>query len=205
MVSGALGVAVVGSLVSSLYSDRRRRLARRAARPGPGGGRGLGRGGERDRGRTFLRNAASALLATTGDAFTQAMGIGLLVAAALAGAMAVVVLRFLPAREPADAHSHEPRAPAALSRRRPSVRTEGRRLDDPRRAGPRCRLLGDQAGLDMPAANGQRVRTEFAPIERFVREEMEAQRIPGLALGIIEDDRITYLRGFGKADDSGGR
>ena len=32
---------------------------------------------------------------------------------------------------------------------------------------------------------------------------MAAQRIPGLALGIVKDDRITYLRGFGKADDSG--
>ena len=35
MVSGALGVAVVGSLVSSLYSDRCRRLPRRAARRTP--------------------------------------------------------------------------------------------------------------------------------------------------------------------------
>jgi hypothetical protein len=40
------------------------------------------------------------LLATVGDAYTQAMGIGLLVAAALAAATAVVVLRLLPAREP---------------------------------------------------------------------------------------------------------
>ena len=32
---------------------------------------------------------------------------------------------------------------------------------------------------------------------------MAAQRIPGLALGIVKDDRIAYLRGFGKADDSG--
>ena len=32
---------------------------------------------------------------------------------------------------------------------------------------------------------------------------MKAQRIPGLALGIVKDDRIAYVRGFGKADDSG--
>ena len=110
MVSGALGVAVVGSLVSSLYSERCRRLARRAARPGAGGGRGLGRRGQRDRG-PASPDAASSLLATTGDAFTQAMGTGLLVAAALAAAMAVIVIRFLPPREPVDAHSHEPRVP----------------------------------------------------------------------------------------------
>ena len=32
---------------------------------------------------------------------------------------------------------------------------------------------------------------------------MAAQRIPGLALGIVEGDRIAYVRGFGEADDSG--
>ena len=32
---------------------------------------------------------------------------------------------------------------------------------------------------------------------------MKVQRIPGLALGIVRDDRIAYVRGFGKADDSG--
>ena len=32
---------------------------------------------------------------------------------------------------------------------------------------------------------------------------MAAQRVPGLALGIVEDGRIAYVRGFGKADDSG--
>jgi hypothetical protein len=44
-------------------------------------------------------NAASDLLATTGDAFTQAMGIGLAVGAALVAATAVLVLRLLPTRE----------------------------------------------------------------------------------------------------------
>ena len=32
---------------------------------------------------------------------------------------------------------------------------------------------------------------------------MGAQRIPGLALGIVEGDRIVHIRGFGKADSSG--
>jgi CubicO group peptidase (beta-lactamase class C family) len=63
--------------------------------------------------------------------------------------------------------------------------------------------LASRPGSDMPAANGQRPAPKFAAIERFVRGEMAAQRIPGLALGITENDRITYLRGFGKADDSG--
>jgi hypothetical protein len=46
-------------------------------------------------------DASAGMLAETGEAFTQAMGIGLLVAAALAAAAAVIVLRFLPARESA--------------------------------------------------------------------------------------------------------
>jgi CubicO group peptidase (beta-lactamase class C family) len=54
-----------------------------------------------------------------------------------------------------------------------------------------------------PAANGADTGARFAEIERFVRDEMAAQRVPGLALGIVEGDRIIYVRGFGTADDSG--
>ena len=96
MVSGALGVAVVGSLVSSLYStdvegslDALPANAQAAAESSVGAASAIAA--------QLPPNAASALLATTGDAFTQAMGTGLLVAAALAGAMAVIVIRFLPA------------------------------------------------------------------------------------------------------------
>jgi CubicO group peptidase (beta-lactamase class C family) len=44
---------------------------------------------------------------------------------------------------------------------------------------------------------------DFAAIDNFVETEMDAQRIPGLALGIVEGDRIVHLRGFGEADPSG--
>src|SRR5215218_10317168 len=63
--------------------------------------------------------------------------------------------------------------------------------------------LVSRPGSDAPAANGAGTAPEFAAIERFVQKEMAAQRIPGLALGIVKDDRISYIRGFGKADDSG--
>jgi CubicO group peptidase (beta-lactamase class C family) len=63
--------------------------------------------------------------------------------------------------------------------------------------------LVSSPGSDTPTANGARAAPEFAAIERFVQDEMAAQRIPGLALGIVKDDRIAYLRGFGKADESG--
>jgi CubicO group peptidase (beta-lactamase class C family) len=54
-------------------------------------------------------------------------------------------------------------------------------------------------GSDAPAANGAAAASSFADIESFVLDEMAAQRIPGLALGIAEGDRIAYLRGFGTA------
>src|SRR5215216_4359703 len=40
-------------------------------------------------------------------------------------------------------------------------------------------------------------------IDRYVRSEMDAQRIPGLALGIVHGDRIVHVQGFGQADRSG--
>jgi CubicO group peptidase (beta-lactamase class C family) len=58
-------------------------------------------------------------------------------------------------------------------------------------------------GSETPAANGAGTGSSYAEIESFVQGEMAAQRVPGLALGIIEDGRVDYLRGFGKADDSG--
>jgi CubicO group peptidase (beta-lactamase class C family) len=44
---------------------------------------------------------------------------------------------------------------------------------------------------------------DLAAIDRYVRSEMDAQRIPGLALGIVHGDRIVRVQGFGQADRSG--
>jgi CubicO group peptidase (beta-lactamase class C family) len=63
--------------------------------------------------------------------------------------------------------------------------------------------LVSKPGSDTPAANGAAAGSNFAEIERFVQDEMAAQRIPGLALGIVDGDRTAYVRGFGTADDSG--
>jgi EmrB/QacA subfamily drug resistance transporter len=99
MVSGALGVAVLGSLVSSLYAnDVEGSLAglppdaRAAAEDSIGAANAIAA--------QLPPDAASGVLATSGEAFSQAMGVGLLVAAVLAGVAAVVVARFLPSREP---------------------------------------------------------------------------------------------------------
>jgi CubicO group peptidase (beta-lactamase class C family) len=52
----------------------------------------------------------------------------------------------------------------------------------------------DEQGADAP---------DFAAIDRYVEKEMEATRLPGLALAIVKDDRIVHMRGFGEADFSG--
>jgi hypothetical protein len=98
MVSGALGVAVIGSLVSSLYSnDLDGSLGALPAQAQTSAEDSIGAASAIAA--QLPHDAAANLITTAGDAFTQAMGIGLVVAATLAAATAAVVLRFLPARE----------------------------------------------------------------------------------------------------------
>src|SRR5262245_47704919 len=40
-------------------------------------------------------------------------------------------------------------------------------------------------------------------IDAYVAEKMRAPRLPGVALAIVEDDRIVYLKGYGRTDSSG--
>ncbi len=44
---------------------------------------------------------------------------------------------------------------------------------------------------------------DLAAIDRYVAAERRATRLPGLALGIVQGDRIVHLRGFGQAGPSG--
>jgi EmrB/QacA subfamily drug resistance transporter len=102
MVSGALGVAVMGSLVSSLYSNdvsgSLRALppqAQPAAEDSVGAAAAIAAQAPGD--------AGAALLTVAGNAFTNAMGIALVVAAAIAAITALLVARSLPGSESAVA------------------------------------------------------------------------------------------------------
>jgi MFS transporter, DHA2 family, multidrug resistance protein len=102
MVSGALGVAVMGSLVSSLYandvSGSLRALppqAQPAAEDSVGAAAAIAARAPGD--------AGAALLTVAGNAFTNAMGIALVVAAAIAAITALLVARSLPGSESAVA------------------------------------------------------------------------------------------------------
>jgi CubicO group peptidase (beta-lactamase class C family) len=63
-----------------------------------------------------------------------------------------------------------------------------------------CGIVSATLGSATVAAQGG---PGLAAIDRYVRSEMGAQRIPGLALGIVHGDRIVYVQGFGHAEESG--
>jgi CubicO group peptidase (beta-lactamase class C family) len=73
-------------------------------------------------------------------------------------------------------------------------------------------LLVAAIGIAALASNGDPAATaptahggppDFAAIDRYVQSELDAQRIPGLALGIVHGGRVVHLHGFGKADEAG--
>ncbi|UVI33464.1 serine hydrolase domain-containing protein [Paenibacillus spongiae] len=43
----------------------------------------------------------------------------------------------------------------------------------------------------------------FSEVDAYIAREMKRQRLPGLALAIVQGDRILYLKGYGRADLSG--
>ena len=44
---------------------------------------------------------------------------------------------------------------------------------------------------------------DIAAIDAYLETAMVVAHIPGLALGIVQNDRIVHLRGFGTADPTG--
>jgi EmrB/QacA subfamily drug resistance transporter len=110
MVSGALGVAVIGSLVGSLYSEdvsgsvgALPPAAQDAARESVGAAGAVAA--------QLPPDAGARLVSAAGDAFVGAMGVGLAVAAGLAVATAVIVARLLPGAEARAQSAASERAP----------------------------------------------------------------------------------------------
>jgi MFS transporter, DHA2 family, multidrug resistance protein len=108
-VGGALGTAVIGSLITSLYSSR----VSDAAAGLPDGAQSAVKDsiGSADAVATALPGGqGSGLAHSAADAFTQALGLGLCAAALAAVAAAVIVIRRLPAKA-----APEPRRTASLA------------------------------------------------------------------------------------------
>src|SRR5262245_3202562 len=56
----------------------------------------------------------------------------------------------------------------------------------------------------LPGAAAPRVApADFAAIDHYVEQEMQATHLPGLALGIVQGNQVVHLKGFGVADPSG--
>ena len=110
MVSGALGVAVIGSLVNSIYQNDLDASATQlppAAREAAGESIGAASAVAGH----LPPDAGASLLTSAADAFTGAMGVGMVVAGALSIAGAVLVARVLPSTR--AEHAHVPGAEAA--------------------------------------------------------------------------------------------
>jgi hypothetical protein len=97
MVSGALGVAVIGSLINSLYQrDLEPALGQLPAPAREAASESIGAANAIAAQAPSPEQGAS-LLAAAADAFTGAMGVGLAIGAAMTFATAIAVLRVLPA------------------------------------------------------------------------------------------------------------
>src|SRR5437016_3396968 len=44
---------------------------------------------------------------------------------------------------------------------------------------------------------------DIASIDAYISAQMQADHIPGVALGLVHNDQVMHLRGFGSADQSG--
>jgi CubicO group peptidase (beta-lactamase class C family) len=68
-----------------------------------------------------------------------------------------------------------------------------------------CFLLSGmtRAPASSQAASEGRDEIDFKSIDEYVASKMRAPRIPGVALAIVKDDKIIYLKGYGEADPSG--
>ena len=95
-VAGALGVAVIGSLVTSLYSTADRRRHRRAARGSRATAAADSVGAAVAVADGLPASAGTALEHAAANAYTDALGLGLLAAAAVALVGAAFVARLLP-------------------------------------------------------------------------------------------------------------
>ncbi len=74
----------------------------------------------------------------------------------------------------------------------------------------RCTLLSLLVALSALMSAGAAVAAapransvDLARIDAFVAGEMQANRIPGLALGLVHGDQIMQVRGFGTSDQAG--
>lgn len=71
------------------------------------------------------------------------------------------------------------------------------------RWGVRLAVAAGAAVTCIPASTAQAEMPEFRALDSYVETQMQALNLPGLALGIVHNDQIAHLKGYGIADPSG--
>src|SRR5512139_1573718 len=61
--------------------------------------------------------------------------------------------------------------------------------------------LSDLAATAVTTSDAQATKVE--KIDAFITEEMRRHKLPGLALALVEGDRVIFMKGYGKADQTG--
>jgi CubicO group peptidase (beta-lactamase class C family) len=62
-------------------------------------------------------------------------------------------------------------------------------------------VLGAIAAATLAQEAGPSTTVSFTEIDRYVQDEMDSSRIPGVAIAIVEGDRLVHSAGFGSAGD----
>jgi CubicO group peptidase (beta-lactamase class C family) len=68
--------------------------------------------------------------------------------------------------------------------------------------GGRGRVLAALAGLVVASGHGAAAQSSprLAAVDRFLREEVRRQRIPGISVAVVRGDRVLLARGYGYAN-----
>jgi CubicO group peptidase (beta-lactamase class C family) len=65
-----------------------------------------------------------------------------------------------------------------------------------------CLLLAGISPLQGKAMAGSN-KTDYEAVDEYLTARMRSDHIPGVALAIVKGDKIAYLKGYGRADQSG--
>jgi hypothetical protein len=118
-VGGALGVAIIGSIVSSVYASRIADASQAAGLTGTAAAQAESSLGGAEKVAESLGESATGFLDAANQAFVDALSLGLRISAVIVAATAVMVWKFLPARagspDGAPAADREPVGAPAVS------------------------------------------------------------------------------------------
>lgn len=66
-----------------------------------------------------------------------------------------------------------------------------------------CLLLAGTIPMQGDSMMRRSDLTSYQTVDEYITARMRSDRIPGLAVAIVQDDQIVYLKGYGRADPSG--